>query len=57
MAGALADPVDRVVLVFQGEDASAAESFAQNDPYVQHGLITHWEVRPWTVVLGEQKGH
>jgi uncharacterized protein YciI len=52
MAGALAEPADRAVLVFKGEDPSIAEEFAKNDPYVTNGLITEWEVRPWTVVLG-----
>ncbi|PHN04309.1 YciI-like protein [Flavilitoribacter nigricans] len=52
MAGALAEPADGAVLVFRGEDASVAEDFARNDPYVQNGLITEWSVRPWTVVIG-----
>ncbi len=52
MAGALAEPADKAVLVFKGEDASIAEEFARNDPYVKNGLITEWEVRPWTVVIG-----
>ena len=29
-----------------------AEDFARNDPYVVHGLVARWEVRPWTVVIG-----
>jgi uncharacterized protein YciI len=52
LAGALADPADGAVLVFRGEDATAAEQFAENDPYVLNGLITRWRVRPWTVVVG-----
>jgi len=52
MAGALADPPDGAVLVFKGDDASAAEAFAANDPYVQNGLVTSWRVRQWTVVIG-----
>jgi len=52
MAGALAEPVDSAVLVFKGEGAFVAEEFARNDPYVMNGLITEWEVRPWTVVIG-----
>jgi len=52
MAGALAEPVDGAVLVFKGEEASIAEEFPKNDPYVRNGLITEWEVRPWTVVIG-----
>jgi uncharacterized protein len=52
LAGALADPADRAVLVFQGDDRSVAEGFASADPYVEAGLVTRWEVRPWTVVIG-----
>ncbi|MHC4601213.1 MAG: YciI-like protein [Planctomycetota bacterium] len=52
MAGALAAPADGAVLVFRGEDASVAEAFAANDPYVKAGLIAKWKVRPWTVVIG-----
>ena len=52
MGGAFADPADRVLIVFQGDDRSVAESFARNDPYVINGLVKRWEVRPWTVVIG-----
>lgn len=52
MAGAFAEPADGAALVFKGEDASVAEDFANNDPYVKNGLIREWYVRPWTVVIG-----
>jgi uncharacterized protein len=52
MAGALADPADRAVLVFRAEDASVAEAFAAADPYVREGLVVSWQVRAWTVVIG-----
>jgi len=52
MAGALAEPADGAVLVFESGSAAIAEEFAKNDPYVKNGLITEWEVRPWTVVIG-----
>ena len=52
MAGALAEPADRAVFVFRADDASVAEAFAEADPYVKAGLVTRWEVRPWTVVIG-----
>lgn len=53
LAGALADPPDKAVLVFQGADDRAARAFAENDPYVRSGLVTQWSVRPWTTVVGE----
>jgi hypothetical protein len=52
LAGALADPPNGALLIFQGENAAAAESFARQDPYVKNGLILDWKVRPWTVVVG-----
>lgn len=55
LAGALADPADTAVLVFSGEDAAPAENFAVADPYVQQGLVTHWRVRPWNVVVGDRR--
>lgn len=51
MAGALADPADGAVLIFQSDSPAEAEAFAKNDPYVKNGLITEWYVRPWTVVI------
>jgi uncharacterized protein YciI len=53
VAGALADPPDGAVLMFQGEDRSIAERFAQADSYVANGLVTRWYVREWTTVVGD----
>ena len=53
VAGALADPVDGAVLMFQGEDRSVAEDFARADPYVTNGLVARWHVREWTTVVGD----
>jgi uncharacterized protein len=52
LAGAFSDPVDGALLVFRAADRSVVEDFARNDPYVIHGIVTRWEVRPWTVVIG-----
>lgn len=52
LGGAFDDPVDGALLVFKGTDRSVAEDFARNDPYVLNGLVTHWRVRPWNVVIG-----
>jgi hypothetical protein len=52
LAGALADPVDRALLVFRAPDRATVENFARQDPYVTQGLVRRWEVRPWTVVIG-----
>lgn len=52
LAGALTDPVDSAVLLFEGESPEVAAEFARNDPYVMHGLVTSWRVREWTTVVG-----
>jgi len=54
LAGAFSDPADRALLVFRAPDRSVAEEFARKDPYVIHGLVKRWEVRPWTVVIGNE---
>jgi uncharacterized protein len=54
LAGALADPIDGAVLLFRGNGPEDAERFAAADPYVRHGLVTRWRVRPWTTVAGDQ---
>ncbi|HEY7033829.1 MAG TPA: YciI-like protein [Thermomicrobiales bacterium] len=55
LAGALAEPADRALLVFRGADKTIVEAFAKNDPYVTNGLVVRWEVRPWTVVIGNEE--
>ena len=47
------DPPEQALLLFAGDDASAAETFASRDPYVANGLVTGWSVREWTTVVGE----
>lgn len=54
LGGALADPVDQSVLLFEAKTPDVAEAFAAEDPYVLHGLVTRWRVRPWTTVIGPQ---
>jgi len=55
LAGALSDPADRAVLVFRVTERSIVEEFAKKDPYVINGLVTRWDVRPWTVMIGDGK--
>jgi uncharacterized protein len=53
LGGALADPADAGLLLFQGDSPAAAERFAQADPYVKNGLVSRWRVRKWTTVVGK----
>jgi len=55
LAGALSEPVDRALLVFQVDDKGKVEDFARKDPYVLNGLARKWEVRPWNVVVGNEE--
>ncbi|MBI2430291.1 MAG: YciI family protein [Ignavibacteriales bacterium] len=54
LAGAFSEPADQALLIFRSPDASTAENFAKNDPYVIHGLVKKWRVRPWMVVVGNE---
>jgi uncharacterized protein len=51
LGGALADPVDMALLVFRTDSKTVVEQFVHRDPYVLNGLVSRWEIRPWTVVI------
>ena len=53
LGGALAEPADAALLLFEGDGPDAAKAFAAADPYVQNGLVEKWTVRPWTTVVGK----
>jgi len=52
LGGALEEPTDTAVLLFQAESPEVAARFATADPYVTHGLVERWQVRPWRTVVG-----
>ena len=54
LAGALDDPADGAMFVFNGPGPEAAERFAATDPYVAGGLVRSWQVRPWNTVVGRE---
>jgi uncharacterized protein YciI len=51
LGGALAEPVDKALLIFRVNDPAIIEAFVHSDPYVKNGLVIRWEIRPWTVVI------
>ncbi len=53
LAGAMSDPTDSAMLLFQGDSPDVAERFAKADPYVTHGLVTAYRVRQWSTVVGD----
>jgi uncharacterized protein YciI len=52
LGGAVGDPVDGAILLFQADTAEVPASFAKADPYVRHGLVRQWTVKPWMTVAG-----
>ena len=52
LGGAFSNPPDTALLIFQVDDKSVIEDFVEKDPYVKNGLVTKYEIRPWTVVIG-----
>lgn len=53
LGGALTDPIDASVLLFQAASADVVRAFAAADPYVTEGVVHGWRVREWTTVVGE----
>ncbi len=51
LGGAFSDPADGALIVFRAADKSVVENFVRTDPYVINGLVTRWDIRPWTVVI------
>ena len=54
LGGALSDPADGAVLLFQADSPDVATNFALTDPYVKQGLVSKWSVRAWNTVVGPQ---
>jgi hypothetical protein len=52
LAGALADPVDGAVFIFQCDDPSPITAFIERDPYVRAGLVTKCSIRKWPTSIG-----
>ena len=52
LGGALGEPADGALLLFQGDSTQVAERFALADPYVTSGVVKRWYVREWKTVAG-----
>jgi len=52
LGGAVGDPVESAMLLFQTDDQAQIAAFAAADPYVQQGLVTSWRIVPWLTVAG-----
>jgi len=54
LAGPMLDDQDRPigsVLIIEADDLSAAQKFADNDPYAKAGLFSETEIRPYKIVI------
>lgn len=51
LGGAHPPEVAHATLAFKASK-DTVEQFARNDPYVTSGLVTHWDVQEWAVVVG-----
>ena len=54
LAGGAGDPVSEGIIVWDVEDPSVIDAYAQADPYMTAGLITSYDVVPWRTVVGAQ---
>jgi len=52
MGGALLEPNDSALLIFQCDHVEEVERFVEKDPYVKQGLVISYNVRPWSVAIG-----
>ena len=52
LGGAFANLADGAILIFKVENKAQVEAFVKQDPYVQNGLVTSWNIREWSVVVG-----
>ncbi|CAI5731940.1 unnamed protein product [Peronospora destructor] len=51
MGGALVNPLDAGVFIFNVADKEIIANFAKEDPYVLNDLVTSYSIREWTVVV------
>ncbi len=52
LGGVVGEPAESSLLLFCGDSPEVATRFAKADPYVLHGLVVRWTVKPWLTVAG-----
>lgn len=53
LGGAVGEPADSAVLVFDCPNPAEVENFVQADAYFQNGLVSSYRIQPWTTVVGK----
>uniref|UniRef100_A0AAV1V152 YCII-related domain-containing protein n=1 Tax=Peronospora matthiolae TaxID=2874970 RepID=A0AAV1V152_9STRA len=51
MGGALVNPLDAGVFIFNVADKNVVDKFVKEDPYVVNELVTSHSIREWMVVV------
>ena len=54
LAGALANPADEGIFLFESEGPGPAQKFVDEDPYVNNGLVRSWRIREWATTVGNE---
>jgi len=52
LGGVVGDPPTGALFVFTADDDAPVRAFAEADPYVVNGLVTRWDVQPWSTAIG-----
>ncbi|MCH8503283.1 MAG: YciI family protein [Ectothiorhodospiraceae bacterium] len=51
LGGALTEPTDTAVLLFQCDNPDVVRRFAEEDVYVKNGLVRAYRIRSWATVV------
>ena len=52
LGGAVVEPVEGSLLLFETDSDDVPAAFARADPYLLNGLVERWRVAPWNTVVG-----
>ena len=50
--GATGNPPSGAMFIFSAAGPEVVEAFVKNDPYHKNGLVTKYNIKQWTVVVG-----
>jgi uncharacterized protein YciI len=39
------------LIIYEANSREEAEALLQGDPFYEHGIFVHWDVRPWKPVV------
>jgi hypothetical protein len=52
LGGAVGDPVESAMILFNCASPDVPEAFAKRDPYVLNGVVSSWRIVRWNTVVG-----